>query len=111
MKKADVIFLKGGSTVLLMNVLKNYLELGEKFLGKAVVGSSAGAYVLSELWTDHGDDVHMRKGLGILLLRIVCHYQSELLPPSHLSLQEIKDSRHDLELVLLRDCEHQVFLF
>lgn len=107
-EKADVVFLQGGDTNRVLTALKEYSNLKELLIGKTIIGSSAGAYVLGVLGTSHGE-VHMREGLGILPLRVVCHYESDRLPPSNTSLEEIEKSEEDLELILLKDYEHQVF--
>lgn len=108
-EQADVVFLRGGDTNRLFIALKEYPELSKLFVGKTIVGSSAGAYILGSLGTSH-EEVHMREGLGVLPLRIVCHYESDRLPPSDTSIEEIKNSRKELELVLLRDYEYRIFL-
>jgi peptidase E len=106
--QADIVFLQGGDTNRILEALQRYPALSETFSNKTIIGSSAGAYALANLGTSH-EEVHMREGLSILPLRVVCHYQSEKLPPSETSLKEIRNSKKDLELVLLKDYEHKVF--
>lgn len=106
--QADIIFFQGGNTNMLLEKLKKYSDLPDALKGKTVVGSSAGAYALSTLGASH-HEAHTREGLGILPLRVVCHYESDRLAPSKTSLTEIRNTREDLELILLRDYEYRVF--
>lgn len=107
-KKASTIFFQGGDTNRLISALKKYENLRELFLDKTIIGSSAGAYALGRFGTSH-DEVHIDEGLGILPLRVVCHYQSDKLPPSDTSLEEINNTHQELELVLLKDYQYEVF--
>lgn len=105
---ADIIFFEGGDTNRILSILRRYENLSKKFIGKTIIGSSAGAYALATMGTSHGE-IHMREGLGILPLRVVCHYESDELPPSDTSIEEIKNSHQELELVLLKDYEYRIF--
>lgn len=107
-KQADLVFLQGGDTNLTLDKMKQYTDLEKLFRGKTVAGSSAGAYALAVIGASHSE-THMREGLGILPIRLVCHYKSNDLPPSQTSLEEVEEAHKDLELVLLGDCEHRVF--
>ena len=71
--KADVIYLHGGETKLLINTLSNYPNLKVAFRGKTVIGSSAGANALakkywSSTYRKAGD------GLGLVNVNIMVHY-------------------------------------
>lgn len=107
-QKADAVFLQGGDTNRLISALEKYSDLSELFKGKTIIGSSAGAYALAVLCTSHSEAV-VRKGLGILPLRVVCHYQSDRMSPNKASFEEIKTSRKDLELILLKDYGYKTF--
>jgi peptidase E len=102
--EANAVYIHGGNTPTLLYVLKNYKNIKEKFEGKTIAGSSAGAYALATYGTAHTED-HMRQGLGILPIRLVCHSESIELPPSKTSLKELQEIDTTLELVILRDCE------
>jgi peptidase E len=107
-QKADAIYFNGGDTNILLTALRKYLDLKELLNGKTVAGSSAGAYALAEYGTAHSGE-HARKGLGLLPVRVVCHYESSELPPSETSLEEIGKMGTELELVFLKDYEWRVF--
>jgi peptidase E len=108
-KKADGIYFHGGKTRTLLASLKVYKNLELHFNHKTIAGSSAGAYVLALYGTAH-DEVSIRKGLGVIDIRLVCHYQSAELPPTEASLLEIRNIAPEFELVFLKDCEWKVFL-
>ncbi len=71
-KEANVIYMRGGETIMLIGALKNIKNLKELFKGKVVAGSSAGAYVLSKYYVDSRND--MGEGLGILPIKTFAHY-------------------------------------
>jgi peptidase E len=107
LQEASAVYIHGGNTPTLMTALKNYPNLKEKFSGKTIAGSSAGAYALAAYCTAHTEE-HLRKGLGILPIRLVCHFESSELPPSETSLTELRKADQSLELICLRDSEWKV---
>jgi len=75
--------------------------------GKTVAGSSAGAYALARFGASH-DEAEVREGLGLVPIRIVCHYESTELPPNAESVSLLKNTAPELELVFLKDFEWKV---
>ncbi len=104
LEESDAVYLHGGNTPTLISVLKNYQNLKEKFAGKTIAGSSAGAYALATYGAAHTEE-HIRIGLGILPIRLVCHFESPELPPSETSLIKIVQADQSLELIYIRDYE------
>ncbi len=111
LKQANVLYMRGGSTPKLLRVLKKYTNLKENLSGKTVAGSSAGAYAIGQYSAFHDDESGgaVREGLGLLPLRVVCHYESPDLPPNPQALSSLKNTAQELDLVLLRDFEWKVF--
>jgi len=109
-KAVDAVYIGGGSTNKLLEVLRSYEDLQPLLEGKTVAGSSAGAYATARLGVSHSEDV-MREGMGWVPLRVICHYESLELPPAPGAMQLLLQSSLDLELVILRDCEWKVFKF
>jgi peptidase E len=100
-KQADVIYLHGGSTPKLLSALKKFPGLKELFEGKTIAGDSAGANVLASFsFSVSGDGVLV--GLGIVPIRLLCHYFQE-------RAHSLDDVAPELELVRLREYEQQVF--
>jgi len=110
-KQSDALYIRGGSTPKLLEILKKYDKFKENLNGKTVVGSSAGAYAIGSYSAFHDDESggKIREGLRLLPLRVVCHYESLDLPPNPEALSLLKNTAPELDLVLLRDCEWKVF--
>lgn len=70
---ADVIYLHGGDTKLLFDALPDAEELKKHFAGKVVIGSSAGANVLSHYFWSSTRGV-LGRGKGIVDVNIMVHY-------------------------------------
>ncbi len=109
-KESDAIFFNGGSTRRLMRILQAYPDLKPLVEGKTVAGSSAGAYILVTFGASHSEEI-VRDGLGFVPLRVVCHYGSPKLPPSLPSVENLKKTAEEMELVVLGDFEWRVFRF
>lgn len=72
-KKADVIYLRGGDTRALQNGLKKVRGLENLCKGKVVAGASAGALVLAKYYYENDRDIY-NQGLGLLPIKAFCHY-------------------------------------
>lgn len=108
--RADAVYIHGGSTSKLLDVLHAYPDLKVLVQGKTVAGSSAGAYAITSLGPSHLEEV-LREGLGLVPLRIICHYESSELPPNVSAVTLLKNTAQDLELVIMKDCEWRVFKY
>lgn len=74
-KRADVIFFHGGLTSRLVENMKQYSDIERYFIGKIVIGSSAGAGWLSSLcWSMNAREIV--KGSGIVNVACIAHYGS-----------------------------------
>lgn len=109
-RSSDALYLHGGSTNKLLGVLRTYPDLKPLIEGKTIAGSSAGAYALVRFGASHSDET-VREGLGLVSLRLVCHYESPELPPNDTSVSNLMAIAQDMELVLLKDCEWRVFKY
>lgn len=76
MDTADVIYFHGGDTALLLKTLPDTATLKAHFPGKVVIGSSAGANMLSKLYWSSGRGV-LGEGRGILDANTMVHYGSK----------------------------------
>ncbi|MEX0918144.1 MAG: Type 1 glutamine amidotransferase-like domain-containing protein [Candidatus Paceibacterota bacterium] len=110
-KSADAIYIQGGDTEKLKRTLNEYSEFAYLIQGKTVAGSSAGAYVLSTYYYTNSQN-KVLEGLGILPVRTVCHYQSEIHPaPDGVDpILDLNQFDKSLELVVLKDFEWRVFV-
>jgi len=109
-KESNVIYLGGGSTRKLLSTLQKYPNIKTLMGGKTIAGSSAGAYVLVTFGASHSEEV-VREGLGLVPIRLICHYESLDEPPNALSVSMLKNTAPDLELLFLRDFEWKVFTY
>lgn len=92
-KQADVIYLRGGNTEMLKEVLSKVENLSELWQGKIIVASSAGVYVLSKYYyTNSKDDIY--EGFGILPIKTFCHYAEE----KYDKLEKLKKYGEDLKV-------------
>ena len=73
---ADVIVFRGGSIKDLIDRLKKVQDWQDNLIGKTIVGSSAGAYMLSSSYVVTDTTLQLAPGLGLLPIVIVTHYRS-----------------------------------
>ena len=73
---AEVIFIRGGDTDVLLTELKEISGLQDLIRGKVVIGSSAGALVFARYYWSNSKSV-IRNGLGILPIKLFCHYTAD----------------------------------
>lgn len=99
-KEADIVYLHGGKTLKLLETLRRFPDLGKLFADKIIAGDSAGANVLCKAFYSKNANV-AAEGLGILPLKIICHYKEEL-------KDKIKDFCPGLETLYLREYELKV---
>ncbi|MDB5258947.1 MAG: hypothetical protein JWO73_155 [Candidatus Taylorbacteria bacterium] len=97
---ADIVYLHGGRTEKLLNALKEFPGFADAIRGKIVAGDSAGANVLSSVF--YSMSMGIGEGLGILPIKIICHYKEE----NKEMLQEI---RPELETLLLPEYQIKVY--
>jgi peptidase E len=112
-KKANVIFFRGGYPEPLLELLKlssdwiNYLE------GKTVAGTSAGAEILAKYYSVSKNG-RIGEGLGILPIKFSPHWLSTTGDYEGVNWEERMDQLHahqeDLPMVLLKEGEFKVFM-
>lgn len=106
LKWADAIHFRGGTTLKILEILKKYPEFKNRLKGKTVSGSSAGALFLVENFYDQ-DCGEIFKGLGIIPINLITHYNSETYgqEPEEI-LEKLKNGK---ELILIKETEFKVF--
>jgi len=100
LQETDIVYLHGGTTLLLIDAISKHPNFKELIKGKVVAGESAGAYLLSTKFYSKTIGKVM-DGLGLLTIKTICHYEDR-------NQEKLKD-KDGLELLLLRDYEHKVF--
>lgn len=100
-QSADIVYLQGGNTLKLIDILKKFQGLKELFKGKIVAGDSAGANVLGVVFYSPSAN-GVFEGLGILPLKIIPHYSEKY-------KDVFNDIKLDLENLYLKEYELKVF--
>ncbi|MDH5442496.1 MAG: Type 1 glutamine amidotransferase-like domain-containing protein [Candidatus Nomurabacteria bacterium] len=103
-KRADIIYLRGGETPeLALRLGMIYSCKDDIFTNKVVLGSSAGAYVLS--WSYYcSRKKKVIKGLGIVPNNVICHFAED-----RVWIQKVLDSMTSVETVSLTEEEYKIF--
>lgn len=95
-KSADVIYMRGGKNQSLKKALKPIKNLNKLFRNKIVGGSSAGANILS-MYYYSTDDNKIEKGLGILPIKVFCHYFKK----DSKGLEKLREYRENLKVYVV----------
>jgi hypothetical protein len=74
LKRADVMYMRGGWTNWLTEKLLLTRNLNKLLDNKVIGGSSAGVYTLTKYYYGN-DSKRLGKGLGILPIKAYCHYE------------------------------------
>ncbi len=110
-KWADVIYLRGGDTPMLVEELRKDPTWMQNLAGKTVVGTSAGACAIGEYDYDI-DHFKLSDNLGLLPIKVLPHYRSDYGAP-HINWdrieQELQAYKEPLEFVALPEGEYRVF--
>jgi peptidase E len=78
--ECDVLYVAGGKAELIEPIYDELKPLKEKLQNKIYIGSSMGAFMASTCYVrsfDSQDDRHVHKGLGLLPIQILCHWNIE----------------------------------
>lgn len=103
MKKADVIYFRGGDTYKLLEKLIKIKNLKSLFDNKIVIGSSAGACVLGKYFYDNDYD-KLDNGLGMVDYKIFCHYDESCLE----LIKRLNGYKEKLEILKLPSFKYKV---
>lgn len=110
--ESDIVYLRGGDTAPLMNVLRANPEWLRHINGKIIAGTSAGAYALCKYYHEL-NALGVQEGLSLLPYKILTHWESaEYGTPAqwHEYEQELKAyGNTSLPLLKLREGELRIF--
>lgn len=99
LKDADVLYVAGGDAELLEPYYAELGELKTALSGKVFAGSSMGAFLASQQYVlsfDSQDDSTVHNGVGLLPIRMLCHWDVE--------------EKKDFKLNLLKNSEPTIVL-
>ena len=99
LKSSDIVYFHGGHSGLILDKIKKYSNLDKLFKGKTIAGDSAGANVLVK--TFYSKSLGITSGLGILPIKLICHYHDDL-------RNKLDTIDQDLETIFLREYQYKV---
>lgn len=105
MNEYDVLYIDGGEGENIEPYYKELASLKEKLNGKVCIGSSMGAFMISShyvLSNDDKDTTHVHKGLGLLPINCLCHWNIENKKQEKISMIKMVS---DLPIIVLNECE------
>jgi len=102
-KWADVIYIRGGHTRMLVKKLSTVKNWKALIPGKTIAASSAGT-VFSRYVYFHTEG-EIVKGLGLLDIKVMCHYESTQM----YKVKKLADVNGSIPLLVLPDYKYQVF--
>lgn len=113
-KRSDVVFLRGGFTKVLMDMLSKNADWINYLDGKVVAGSSAGGEVIAKyyhvLTTNRKGD-----GFGLVPIKFIPHWKSSNFDDADRNLdwgniiKELKEYKDDFEILTLSEGEFRIF--
>ena len=103
LEASRAVFVTGGDTEGLIEDVRACGNFAALLSGKVVAGSSAGAYLLSRFYFS-GKTKGVLPGLGILPVRILCHYGNPEFDATDEALDLLRTYSEDAELLALKEC-------
>ncbi|MFO0703860.1 MAG: Type 1 glutamine amidotransferase-like domain-containing protein [Patescibacteria group bacterium] len=97
---ADVVFYKGGDGPRLTEALSHFGNLREKYEGKNIGGTSAGANAHAKYYYSRIGD-RVIKGLGVINFNVFTHYEDKL----GIELQKLREVGENLQIITIPEGE------
>ena len=110
MEEADTIFVEGGDTEQLKEIMSKYPGWEKKLEGKVYTGSSAGAQIISKYYHEL-DRERIAEGFGTLNIKVFVHWNSSYNPniDEKKALEELKNYKENLPVYTIKEGEYVVF--
>ena len=106
----DVLYIRGGTTLTLLNALKKIDRWQTLLEGKTIVGLSAGTNVLSRYY--YGlDSLKIEEGLGLVPVKVIAHWRSNYNAPNvdwDKTYLDLESHKENLRLIALAEGEFTV---
>jgi peptidase E len=102
---ANAIYIRGGTTALLMDLLSKTDNWISELNGKTLAGSSAGADLIGKYYYDL-DTLELGDGLGLVSVKTLVHYGSDYNAPNidwAKAEKKLKNYKEDLEILKLSE--------
>lgn len=109
-KWANAIYLRGGKTSKLMQLLGANKRWEGELNGKTIAGTSAGANIIAKYY--YGlDSLKIIEGLGLLPIKVIVHYRSDYNAPNidwDKAYSDLKNYKEDLPIVTLAEGQFEI---
>ncbi len=107
-KNSDVIFIRGGHTDPLINILNKNQNWIKELEGKTLAGTSAGANVIAKYF--YGLNSHVvKEGFGLTSVKVIVHWKSEeYILDWDKSLEDLRNYKEKLPVYALKEGEFMV---
>ena len=100
-RAADIVYIRGGDSAMLVAAMQKHPEFKSWLKGKIVAGESAGTYILSTYFYSKNMG-SIGRGIDLLPIKSICHFEGK-------NEDKLDECPPNLEKVLLKDFEHQVY--
>ncbi len=110
-KLSDVIFFRGGDTYMLWNILNTNGDWLKNLENKCVVGTSAGAEVISK-YAYNLDTSKIDEYSGLLPIKFIPHWKSDYNSPNinwDDAKEQLDNYKEKIEIITLSEGEFKVF--
>lgn len=110
LRRADVVYFRGGTTKSLIAALKGCVGWEKELESKTVAGTSAGANFLAKYYYSLGN-LEVHEGLGVLPIKVIVHYESDFNAPNihwDTAYQDLKVAGEELPIYPIREGEFDV---
>jgi hypothetical protein len=102
--ESDIVYLHGGMTSKISNILKKFSDLKNSFEGKIIAADSAGVNALATFsYSQNADGI--LEGVGVIPYKTMCHYSEQFKN----KVPELNKYAPDSELLLLSEYQYKVF--
>lgn len=109
-KWANVIYLRGGRTSQLIELLNKNKGWYKELDGKTLAGTSAGANAIAKYY--YGlDSLKLCEGLGLLPIKVIVHWRSDYNAPNidwDKAYSELKKYKEDLPIITLAEGQFEL---
>lgn len=108
----DVLYVAGGDPEPLESYLPSLITLTEKLKGKIYLGCSMGAFIVSEYYVlsfEKQETSEVHKGLGLLPINTLCHFDIE--NKKELKINLLKQKAPELPILTLNECQNVIFIY
>lgn len=107
---AQALYIRGGATLVLLDVLKQAGGWSKELDGKTLVGSSAGAHALAKYYFGL-DDLKPGEGLGLAPVKVLTHWRSGYNTPNvdwDKAYSELNSYKEALPLLALAEGQFEI---